>query len=50
MNALIENNTIDTTVIQLDKKKEKLNIIIRKKERKAQLVKYLHVACPYSTI
>ena len=50
MNTLIKNNTINTTINQLDKKKEKLNIIIIKNEMKAQLAKYLHIACLYLTI
>ena len=50
MNTLIENNIINTTVNQLDKKKEKLNVIIRKKETKAQLAKYLYAVYSYPTI
>ena len=50
MNSIIESNIIDNTIEQLNKKEYKLNIIIRKKETKIDLVKYLHTAYLYPTI
>ena len=54
INYLIEDNLIDniilSTINKLYKKEHKVNVIIRKKEIKIELVKYLHIICGYLTI
>ena len=54
MNCLIKdnltNNIIFSIINKLYKKEHKVNVIIKKKETKIELVKYLHATCGYPTI
>ena len=54
MNCLIKDNLTDdiisSTINKIHKKEHEANIIIKKKETKIELVKYLHATCGYPTI
>ena len=46
----LNNDIISSTINKLHKKEHKANVIIRKKETKIELTKYLHTTYGYPTI